>query len=101
MSDPRPIWFTRPDLLRALAPELLCELLVRFPAFLAAAGLDLDDLGTNEKRFGAWWGQFEGCGWFEQATPEQVETFLRDFAQVRQVIARIETELAAKESRVK
>jgi hypothetical protein len=53
MSDPRPIRFTRPDLLRALAPELLCELLVRFPAFLAAAGLDLDDLGTNEKRFAA------------------------------------------------
>ena len=52
-------------------------------------------------RLGAWWGQFEGCGWFEQATPEQVETFLRDFAQVRQVIARIETELAAKESRGK
>jgi hypothetical protein len=51
-------------------------------------------------RLGAWWGEFEGCGWFEQATPEQVETFLRDFAQVRQVIARIETELAAKESRI-
>ncbi|MCS6242487.1 MAG: hypothetical protein H2172_01300 [Opitutus sp.] len=53
MSDPRPLRFTRPDLLRALAPELLCELLVRFPAFLAAAGIDLADLGTNEKRFAA------------------------------------------------
>jgi len=52
-------------------------------------------------RLGAWWGQFESCGWFEQATPEQVETFLRDFAQVRQVITRIETELAAKSCRVK
>ena len=51
-------------------------------------------------RLGAWWGEFEACGWFEQATPEQVETFLRDFAQVRQVITRIETELAAKESRI-
>jgi hypothetical protein len=51
-------------------------------------------------RLGAWWGEFEGCGWFEQATPEQVETFLRDFAQVRKVIARIEAELAARSSRV-
>jgi hypothetical protein len=53
MSDPRSIRFTRPDLLRSLAPELLRELLERFPAFLIAAGLDLDALGTNENRFAA------------------------------------------------
>jgi hypothetical protein len=53
MPDPRPIRFTRPELLRSLAPELLRELLEGFPAFVAAAGLDLDALGSNEKRFAA------------------------------------------------
>jgi len=52
-------------------------------------------------RLGAWWGEFEGCGWFEQATPEQIETLLRDFAQVKKVIARIETEVAASGSRIR
>ena len=53
MSDPRPIRFTRPELLRSLAPELLRELLERFPSFLIAAGLDTIALGTSEKRFAA------------------------------------------------
>ena len=53
MPDPRPIRFTRPDLLRNLAPELLRELLERFPSFVAAAGLDIEALGTSEKRFAA------------------------------------------------
>jgi hypothetical protein len=53
MSDPRSIRFTRPDLLRSLAPELLRELLERFPAFLIAAELDLDALGSHENRFAA------------------------------------------------
>ena len=51
MSDPRPIRFTRPELLRSLAPELLRELLERFPSFVAASGLDLDALGTSDQRF--------------------------------------------------
>jgi hypothetical protein len=53
MSDPRSLRFTRPELLRSLAPELLRELLERFPAFLIAAGLDLEALGSHEKRFTA------------------------------------------------
>ena len=53
MSEPRPIRFTRPDILRSLAPELLRELLERFPAFMATAGLDLDALGSQENRFAA------------------------------------------------
>jgi hypothetical protein len=51
-------------------------------------------------RLGAWWGEFESCGWFEQATPEQIETLLRDFAQVKKVIARIEAEVAASGSSI-
>ncbi len=53
MSDPRSLRFTRPELLRSLAPDLLCELLEGFPAFLTAAGLDLGTLGANENRFAA------------------------------------------------
>jgi hypothetical protein len=53
MSDPRSLRFTRPELLRSLAPELLSELLQGFPAFLTAVGLDLGALGANENRFAA------------------------------------------------
>ena len=53
MSDPRSLRFTRPELLRSLAPDLLCELLEGFPVFLTALGLDLGTLGANENRFAA------------------------------------------------
>ena len=62
---------------------------------------DPADQGINNhipwlNRLAAWWKDFEGCGWFEQATPEQVEALLRDFSQAKSIIERIEAEAAKK-----
>jgi AAA+ ATPase superfamily predicted ATPase len=44
-------------------------------------------------RLVAWWGAFERSGWFDNASPEQVEALSRDFEQVRAIIDRIDGEL--------